>query len=279
MKHSQNHNKQYILSQQDLHGLQTILLELLVEFDRICQKHGIIYSIDGGTLLGAVRHKGFIPWDDDADVIMVRSEYEKFKRAIKKDLNTEKFYFQDIKITPGYRWGYAKLRRKGSKCVRLNQEHMPYEQGIYLDIFVCDNVPANYPLRCAFNFVSYVYRKLFWSEVGRIENTGIKRIWYALLSRIPEEKLKKSYFRLLNGCSRYSPELVKCVTFPARNKVYGFKREWYTDVVDMSFENVVLKGSRKYDEYLRFMYGDYMTLPPENQRVIHAVSEFELPAK
>lgn len=277
MKQISKPNKQYILSQQDLQGLQTVLLELLVEFDRICQKYGIIYSIDGGTLLGAIRHKGFIPWDDDADVIMVREEYEKFKKACKKELNTEKFYFQDIQCTPGYRWGYAKLRRKDTKCVRLNQEHMPYEQGIYLDIFVCDNVPENYPLRCIFNFICYVYRKIFWSEVGQVESTGLKKIWFSLLAKIPEQKLKKEYFRLVRGCVTRPSSLVKCLTFPARNKVYGFKREWYEDVIDIPFENVVLKGSRNYDEYLKFMYGDYMTPPPKDKYVVHAVSEFKLP--
>lgn len=277
MGQSNNRRQQYILSTKDLKRLQDVLLELLVEFDRICQKHGITYSIDGGTLLGAIRHKGFIPWDDDADVIMTRKEYEKFKKVYGKELDRKKFYFQDIQSTPGYRWGYAKLRRQNTKCIRLNQEHMPYKQGIYLDIFVCDNVPENYIFRCIFNFVSYVYRKIFWSEVGKKENTGIKKIWFSLLSQIPEDKLKKSYFRFIKRYCQKPSKLVKCITFPARNRVYGFKREWYEDVIDMPFENVVLKGSRKYKEYLTFMYGDYMALPPKSERIVHPVSKFKLP--
>lgn len=272
-----NEHSQYILSQQELKGLHEVLLELLVEFDRICKKNNIIYSIDGGTLLGAIRHEGFVPWDDDADVIMVRSQYEKFRKVCAMDLNAEKFYFQDMRNTRGYRWGYGKLRRKGTKCVRLNQEHMPYHQGIYLDIFVCDNVPENYPLRCIFNFVSYIYRKIFWSEVGKIENTRLKKMLYTILSLIPERRLKKSYFRFIKKFCRRHSKWVKCITFPARNSIYGFKREWYEDVIDVRFENVILKGSRKYDEYLKFMYGNYMTLPPENERIVHPVSEFALP--
>ena len=76
--------QRHILTEQELKQLQSIELELLIEFNRICRKYNIIYSIDGGTLLGAVRHGGFIPWDDDADVIMVRSEYEKFRSVVKK---------------------------------------------------------------------------------------------------------------------------------------------------------------------------------------------------
>lgn len=123
--------QRHILTEQELKQLQSIELELLIEFNRICRKYNIIYSIDGGTLLGAVRHGGFIPWDDDADVIMVRSEYEKFRSVVKKELRQNKYYFQDMDTTPGYRWGYGKLRRKDSSFVRLNQEHMPYEQGVF----------------------------------------------------------------------------------------------------------------------------------------------------
>lgn len=279
MKKQKVTTEQYVLSQEDLRGLHEILLELLVEFDRICRKNNIRYSIDGGTLLGAIRHGGFIPWDDDADVILTRTEYEKFKKVYRKEMDDKKFYFQAIECTPGYRWGYAKLRRKGTKCVRLNQSHMPYKQGIYLDIFVCDNVPENYVFRSLCNFKGYVYRKMFWSVVGNVENTGLKKLWFSFLAMIPEVRLKNSYFRYIEKCNRRPSRWVKCLTFPACNKVYGYKREWYEDVVDISFEGVTLKGCRKYDEYLKFLYGDYMALPPVNERKVHPVMEFALPQK
>lgn len=111
------------LNQGDLRKLQLIELELLVEFDRICRKYDIQYTLTGGTLLGAVRHGGFIPWDDDADVAMLREEYERFKKACQIELDS-KFYFQDMRNTQGYRWGYGKLRKKGTLFLRENQEHM-----------------------------------------------------------------------------------------------------------------------------------------------------------
>lgn len=279
MEKDRKKTKQYCLTENDLQGLHEVLLELLVEFDRICRKNNIKYSIDGGTLLGAVRHGGFIPWDDDADVIMTRKEYEKFKRVYKKELNSKKFYFQSIESTLGYRWGYAKLRRKGTKCVRLNQEHMLYEQGIYLDIFVCDNVPENYLLRSIGNFKSYIYRKIFWSAVGQVEATGIKRRCFSIMAKIPEKFVKKSYFRYIERSNKKHSKWVKCLIYPACNRVYGYKREWYEDVEDIMFEGVMLKGSRKYKEYLKFLYGEYMILPPENKRKVHPVMEFKLPEK
>lgn len=269
-------NEQHILTECELKKVQKIELELLVEFDRICRKNQILYSIDGGTLLGAIRHGGFIPWDDDADVIMNREAYEKFLAVVDKELDKEKFYFQDLNRTPGYRWGYGKLRRKSTEFVRLNQEYMPYEQGIFMDVFVCDNVPDNYMLRCLCNFHSYIYRKAFYSEVGIHTSKGFVKGIYKVLSMIPEDVLKQKYQKYVVKRNRKDSKWVKCLTFPACNRVYGYKKEWYEDTIEIVFESVPLMGCRKYDEYLTFLYGDYMKLPPIEKRKVHPVSKLTL---
>ena len=127
-----------------LRKIQMIQLEMLEEVDRICKKCNIHYNIIAGTLLGAVRHGGYIPWDDDADVAMLRKEYEKFRKACKTELDTTRFEFQDDRRTKGYRWGYGKLRRKDTLFLREFQEHMPYFQGIFIDVFPLDAVPDNF---------------------------------------------------------------------------------------------------------------------------------------
>ena len=267
----------HVLSEEELKKLQSVELELLVELDKICRASGIKYSIDGGTLLGAVRHGGFIPWDDDADVIMVRSEYEKFKEKCNEELDQERFYLQDMDNTKGYRWGYAKLRRKDSQFIRLNQEHMQYDQGIFLDVFICDNVPENYFFRSICNFVSFLYRKVFWSVVGKKTEKGLKGLLFCGLSMIPENILKTSYRSYFKHRNKKYSKWVKCLTFPACNRCFGYKREWYEDTVDIQFEHVILKGSRHADEYLRFLYGNYMALPPVEKRKCHPVSKIEFP--
>ena len=128
------------LSKKDLRNLQLIELEMIVEVDRICRKNHIKYTLDGGTMLGAVRHKGFIPWDDDADIVFTRHEYAKFYRACKRDLDTERFFLQEYRTDPFYRWGYAKLRRIGTEFIRAGQEHMKYRTGVCIDLFPVDNV-------------------------------------------------------------------------------------------------------------------------------------------
>ena len=94
------------LSDEMLRQLQLIQLEMLIEVDRICKKCNIKYNIIAGTLLGAIRHGGYIPWDDDADVALLRSEYEKFRIVCKTELDKTRFIFQDHRNTIGYRWGY-----------------------------------------------------------------------------------------------------------------------------------------------------------------------------
>lgn len=116
-------NKAYNMTSSELKQLQKTQLILIAEVDRICKKCGIRYSMVGGTMLGAIRHKGYIPWDDDADIGFLREEYEKFREACKTALDSEKFYIQDLRDTYGYRWGYGKLRMKETEFVRLGQTY------------------------------------------------------------------------------------------------------------------------------------------------------------
>ncbi len=127
------------LSKENLKRLQKVEFELLSEVDRICRKNNIQYTLYAGTLLGAVRHKGFIPWDDDADIAFLPEEYDKFFEACKRDLDKKKFFLQDYRTDEHYRWGYAKMRRNDSAFIREGQEHMKYHNGICIDLFILYN--------------------------------------------------------------------------------------------------------------------------------------------
>lgn len=265
------------LTDEQLRKLQLTELELLKEVDRICKKCDIHYNIIAGTLLGAVRHDGFIPWDDDADVALLRSEYEKFRRACKTELDKTRFEFQDHRNTRGYRWGYGKLRMKNTLFLREHQEHMPYFQGVFIDIFPLDYVPDNYILRCVHNFECFVYRKFFWSEVGRIaDKSAFMRFIYNIMSKLPEQTLKNSFNRFIKWSDRRKTEWVRILTFPTPNREYGYRREWYENSADIEFEKTVFSGIKDYDAYLSFKFGNYMELPPEAQRKVHPVSDIRL---
>ncbi|MBD5503040.1 MAG: LicD family protein [Lachnospiraceae bacterium] len=256
-----------------LRKIQIVQLEMLEEVDRICKKCGILYSIIAGTLLGAVRHGGYIPWDDDADVALLRPEYEKFRIAVNTELDTTRFYFQDNRCTKGYRWGYGKLRRKNTLFLREHQEHMPYKQGIFIDIFPLDGVPDNYLLRSIKNFECFCVRKILWSEVGRVAAVShLKRWWFGILAKIPEEAIWKYYNKMVIRSNRKKTRMVRILMFPTPNREWGYYRFWYENGMDIEFEGQIFRGIEDYDGYLRFKFGDYMTLPSPDKRKTHPVS-------
>ncbi|WP_027087248.1 LicD family protein [Cohnella panacarvi] len=263
---------------EDLRRLQLIQLEMLLEVDRVCKKNDIKYCIIAGTTLGAVRHKGYIPWDDDADVAMMRDEYERFRDACERDLDQSKFYFQDHKKTPGYRWGYGKVRRVGTEFVRKGQEHMPYPTGVFIDIFPMDNVPNSLFLRRIHNFACTVVRKMLWSAVGaKSDRNPWMRAVYRVVSWVPRDTVFTLYDGLKWICNRKETRMVRKLTFPTPNNgQYGYFRKWYVDLADIEFEGHLFPAAKDYDEYLTFKFGKYMELPPVEQRQGHAATRYRL---
>jgi lipopolysaccharide cholinephosphotransferase len=265
------------LSKEELRRLQLTELELLCEVDRICRKNGIRYTLCAGTLLGAIRHKGFIPWDDDADVAFLPEDYEKFFKACKRDLNKEKFFLQDYRTDPYYRWGYAKLRRNNSAYIRENQEHMKYHSGICIDLFTLNYVPDNHILRVLYHGVFFVIRKILYSEAGRVsEKNELIRNIYKLLSKIPRDFV----FKIANLLVYNKPsELVNGLYYPsAKTCRYGIPLRCLQNSVTVEFENHEFMAMEGYEEVLSMAYGDYMTPPDEKNRESHnPASRIEFP--
>ncbi len=271
----------YMLSPEELRSLQVVLLEMLVEVDRICKKNNIKYGIDGGTLLGAVRHKGFIPWDDDLDIVMMRGEYNKLREACKTDLDKSRFFFQDNTTDPYYRWGYGRIRRLDSEFVRCGQEHLKMQTGIFLDIFPRDNVPDNYPLRLLHAFRCFFWRKVLYSEVGKRNAPNvIQRGIYKALNMIPASAAFCAYENIAEKMNAKQTKYVRCYGFTIATKqkqIYAYPRKWFEEFAPIEFEGKTFPACKDYDEYLTFVYGEYMQLPPVEQRRWHPCSKFKLP--
>ncbi len=266
------------LDQQTLRTLQLTELEMLKEVDRICRKYHIRYSLDGGTLLGAVRHNGFIPWDDDADVVMLRPEYKKFYRACKKELDTERFFLQDFRTDENYRWGYSKMRRNGTVFLREGQEHGGWNQSVFIDIFVYDRVPDGFLWRRLHLFVCYCIRKGLYSEVGKKSApTVLLRKWYSLINKIPRNSWVRLLEKTAGHVNKKRTELVRHMTYPYRKACrYGLPGECFDAYREKDFEGYNFKIFDNYDLYLSRLYGDYMTLPPEKDRKVNPVSSIRL---
>jgi lipopolysaccharide cholinephosphotransferase len=258
---------------------------MLVELDRVCRKHNIKYCITAGTLLGAVRHKGYIPWDDDADVAMLREEYDKF-RLVADEMNPDICYFQDHYNDPDYLWQYAKLRRTGTSFVRAGQEHIKGKNGVFIDIFPLDDCPAGVPGMMLQDFRCFVMRKILYSRVGKISEKGFLKMVYSLLSKIPVERVYSQVEKMSRKSGTHPENRVRTLLFPSFGKLYmkkthpakiryGMERSWFTDRAEYEFEGHKLYGTKDYDAFLHYMYNDYMTPPPKDKREPHApVSSF-----
>jgi lipopolysaccharide cholinephosphotransferase len=265
--------KEIDFSAEQLRQLQLIQLEILKEVDQICRKHGLKYSLDGGTLLGAVRHQGFIPWDDDIDVIMMRNEYERFFEICQTELDLARFFLQEHRTDPYYRVGYTRIRRNHSVYIRAGHEKMKYHTGVFIDLFVLDNVPDRRPWRILHRALCFGLRKILWSASGRVVSDSFPlRLGYGLVSLIPAQLAFGANNILARWCNRKKTSLVRHNTMTYPNpKVcgYGTPADLMGEFTELEFEGQRFMAVADYDRYLTLLYEDYMTLPPPEKRKTH----------
>ena len=261
-----------VLSLDELRRLQMTELEILVEFDRICRKHGIKYSLGCGTLLGAIRHNGFVPWDDDIDIWILREDYERFCELSKTELD-KRYFFQNWDTDPYFNSGYGKIRKLGTSYIRVGQEKMKYQDGIYIDILPLDNLPDDYWKRVRMIVAAWVFRKLTYAKAGAMcERKLISRIGFLLLSLIPVSVSKRGFKKLLLKYNGQKTLYCKCLGDCAFNPHW---RDDFDEVIEWEFEGHMFFVSKRYDSLLKNNIGiDYLRLPPEEQRIPHANASY-----
>lgn len=268
------------LTDDEIKAIQQIQLEILCEVDRICRAHNIKYGIDGGTLLGAIRHRGFIPWDPDIDVIMSRAEYEKFYHAAQTTIDTDRFFLQEERTDKSYRWGHNKIRRNGTRLIREGQEHLNMRDGIFIDVLVYDNVPDNAMVRFVFEKVCYWCRFIMYSEVGKCEEYNIiKRLGYKFASYIPVKWVFSCLRAVRNHYNRQNTMLSRYMTcrYTYNKALHGIDNAYFEEYDEYEFEGKMFWGFKEYDKYLTLLYGDYMKLPPIEKRKSHMpISRLEI---
>ena len=260
---------------------RAVLLELLVEFDRVCKKHNIPYMVFCGTALGAVRHKGFIPWDDDLDVTMLRPDYQRFMEVAPSEL-TEKFYLQ-AEFSEHWNMHFSKLRKNNTTFLeKFHPKDKKMHQGIYIDIFPCDNASDKEWVRKLQFYASRVALAHTIYKRGYETDSRMKKFFMGLCALLPVKPFHRFAMGAKKGNSRCVHTFLSCTS---RYKKGIYEREWFTETVEMDFEELKVPVSAHYDKLLTVLYGDYMQLPSEEERKIkeHAVlidterdySEFE----
>ncbi|HYF84375.1 MAG TPA: LicD family protein [Clostridia bacterium] len=267
--------------------IQLIQLEILVEIDSICRKHHINYRLIGGTLLGAVRHKGFIPWDPDVDISMSRSAYSNFFEVCKKELDESRFFLQEWRTDPNYRWNYARVLRKDTVFQRAGHEHLNQKTGIFVDIICSDTVPDSPTLRPLHCFSCFAIRKILWSKVGKkLHENWFMRRWYTILSWIPRNAVFRYRDWVISWAGENPTQLIRNMAHEVSKNsssrwgyqvadidmAWKFKNgelPWDYSSTDLEFEGRYFMALKTYDLVLKTAFTNYMELPPKEKRVSH----------
>lgn len=242
-----------------------IELDLLYEFDRVCRAHGLKYFLIFGSLLGAVRHHGFIPWDDDMDVIMPRNDYEEFLKLGEEFKSP--YFLQTCRTDPGFYYTHAKLRNSNTAAIDYPFIYQGFNLGCFIDVLPLDNFdPEN--------------GEETFNEINRLilENSVAMRLTHPNLSERDRERVKRHSgidpmvaFERIDALSKLSNETYTGYVSILAATTYGLKKdifpaECFSECVSCVFHGIETFIPYGYDTILSTTYGDYMQLPPVEKR-------------
>ncbi len=269
-----------------LKGVQDWEIDILQQVHKICKKYKLKYFAIGGTALGAVRHEGFIPWDDDIDIGMPRKDYEKFLSVVQKEL-PEGYHVQNFFTEPATPFYFTKIRKDGTKFVEYYLKDYPIHQGIFVDIFPFDGIPDDSILAkvhfrvCRILYQLYLCKSLDTVCSSRMEQLGetpalykrmIRKGLHICLKPVP----KKWLFNLLDYCVQiFNGTKTKRIGHIVRRRLAVDKDVLYP-ITWLKFEHIQMPVPKDYDTYLKNQFGDYMKLPAEDKRYGHLPYQVEI---
>lgn len=263
----------------DLAWLHRQELEILEEFQRVCRELNVSYYLTAGSLLGAVRHGGFIPWDDDVDVAMPRGDYDRLCR-LWQGTAAEGFLLQEYRCEPRFPYYFAKIRRQGTRVEEPVLREIEMEQGCYIDIFPLDRCPDSQRLAKLFFQTVTLLNCAVLAQVSREFQCGYKKkgviLCWRLLSALPVPML----FGLREGVRRLFGGLSSGKRLCTVGGNHGYPREsydtdWFRETVFLNFEGRSMPCPGGWDALLSSMYGDYQTPPEEWERRGHFINTEE----
>jgi len=246
-----------------LREAQLIMLEMLVEFDALCKKHKLQYWLDSGTLLGAVRHQGFIPWDDDIDLSMPVEDYRKFKEIAQEELS-ENIFFQTSTTDKGFKFDYMKLRSNRADIVEFHEKgkEVNYHQGLFVDIFPMLTLPNTKFHRAFYEDAFKLIRDVSSISLHTLNGKDHPHVRKALLEAVNEmhEGWDKEDIKVI-----YSGKMPDVAAWFDIDEVFPLKK--------IKFEGLEFYAPKNPKHYLKSIYSfNFMELPPLDKRTIHAHS-------
>lgn len=250
----------------DLEHLQQVILMIVKDIDKLCRKNSIKYFLLGGSAIGAIRHKGFIPWDDDLDIVMDNENYEKFIKVCRAELDAEKYYIQEAFVD--WPLGFTKIKLKGTFFKEPGQyKNAENECGIFLDVFKFENAPSSilaqgWQYLCAKYLLCYCLLERGWNEASIIKKLMMLSAYPVRIGFI-RNFLKSQVERWNNKMTDYR------LLWPLRYRFHNsfFKKNIFEEAFYIPFEDTMLPVPKKYDEWLTQIFGDYMIPPPVKEQV------------
>lgn len=259
----------------DVIELKKIQLDILDTVHEFCVEHNIKYSMACGTMLGAIRHKGYIPWDDDIDIYLLREEYNKLLTMFPEELNNIKL----ASLSRDKKWGRAYAKAYDRRTLICDAGN-PYMIGVGIDVFPIDTVPANELEWNKYDSRRRKFQRIYELKVSMWFRKG-RSLWKYFF--IPLNKLILLPFSvrtlgmfLDRYSQKYNKETNSSYVFECCQGILikrPFKRSTLEEVVETPFEDRIFMGMKNYDDYLKNAYGNYMQLPPKEKQVTHHIQK------
>lgn len=258
--------------------IQDINNKILNEVDRICRKHNIKYFMDGGTLIGAVRHKGSIPWDDDVDISMPRKEFERFMKVVGDELTEDFAIIEPSDYGENSFFDFITHVAYKKSTVKPIEGEMEFYNNklncIVLDIFVLDDISENKLAQKLKLFYLHLIYGLSWGhryELDYAEYTAGQSVGVWIMSHIgrlfKQSTLEKLFMKAATSGNDKGYKTCFAANYPFEEMRYIYQKEWFNDVTEMEFDNYKFWAPSGYDDVLKEAFGDYMKLPPKEKQV------------
>ena len=280
------------LTEEESKALKLAILNIYKDVAALCDKHGLTYMMSGGTCLGAIRHQGFIPWDDDLDIMMPRKDYKKLIELLNEGELDDLYEYTYPNKETDANTVFLKIFRKGSKDVELATVNAPFPKGIYIDVFAIDSVPKGSIAKKVKGFIADALQYIAMARLCVQYPSDLLKEYMSLDPQLKRRYRSKMILGHLTSFASHAEWIYwfeRFVSSDKENREWGiptgrkyyngeiFEKKVFVPVKKARFEGLDVNVPNETHKYLTNLYKNYMELPPVEKRERHFICEFQLP--